>query len=256
MYKRSVLLHKTSRRHQARRLVVGSHVIMVRIHPPSPTTNLPSQQTLAQCHEVIDTLGQQLAQLREQVAWLQERVKLDSRNSSKPPSSDVAGTSRPRRASERKRGGQPGHKGTYRVLLDGGRGRCGARPAAARGVRVRRADRAGSGAAARAVTCAAGWNRRCAPGWAPVRCPRCCPAAERAGRAHFTSSRCGSCFLVGEACREVWGSACQGGEVNTYGVASRCELSACVPQPVWPNGAGAMRPAGRRPDASALLSDG
>ncbi|NZD48152.1 DUF6444 domain-containing protein, partial [Sphaerotilus sulfidivorans] len=62
--------------------------------PPSPTPEDPpaKPQTLAQCHEVIDTLGQQLAQLREQVAWLQERVKLDSRNSSKPPSSDVAGT--------------------------------------------------------------------------------------------------------------------------------------------------------------------
>ena len=90
--------------------------------PPSPTPeDLPAKpQTLAQCHEVIDTLSQQLAQLREQVAWLQERVKLDSRNSSKPPSSDVAGTSRPRRGSERKRGGQPGHKGTYRTLLDEG----------------------------------------------------------------------------------------------------------------------------------------
>lgn len=93
------------------------------MNPPSSPEpeDLPAKpQTLAQCHEVIDTLGQQLAQLREQVAWLQERVKLDSRNSSKPPSSDVAGTSRPRRSSERKRGGQPGHKGTYRTLLDEG----------------------------------------------------------------------------------------------------------------------------------------
>lgn len=85
---------------------------------PEPEDPPAKPQTLAQCHEVIDTLSQQLAQLREQVAWLQERVKLDSRNSSKPPSSDVAGTSRPRRSSERKRGGQPGHKGTYRTLLD------------------------------------------------------------------------------------------------------------------------------------------
>jgi hypothetical protein len=73
--------------------------------PPTKPDDQPAKpQTLAQCHEVIDTLCQQLAQLREQVAWLQERVKLDSRNSSKPPSSDVAGASRPRRASERKRG--------------------------------------------------------------------------------------------------------------------------------------------------------
>lgn len=40
--------------------------------PSSPESeDLPAKpQTLAQCHEVIDTLGQQLAQLREQVAWL------------------------------------------------------------------------------------------------------------------------------------------------------------------------------------------
>lgn len=90
---------------------------------PAPTTpeNKPAKpQTLAQCHEVIDMLGQELAQLREQVAWLQERVKLDSRNSSKPPSSDVGSTGRPRQASGRKRGAQPGHKGTYRALLDEG----------------------------------------------------------------------------------------------------------------------------------------
>ena len=91
------------------------------IAPPPPPEELPAKPaTLEQCHAVIETLGQELAQLREQVAWLQERVKLDSRNSSKPPSSDVAGTSRPRRSSERKRGGQPGHKGTYRTLLDEG----------------------------------------------------------------------------------------------------------------------------------------
>lgn len=78
--------------------------------------------TLAQCHEVIDTLGRELAQLREQVAWLQERMKLDSRNSSKPPSSDGpasgSGNRAQRRSSSgRTRGAQPGHKGTYRALL-------------------------------------------------------------------------------------------------------------------------------------------
>ena len=47
--------------------------------------------TVAQCHEVIDALTQQVDLLRQQVvqqdeklAVLQERLKLDSKNSSKP----------------------------------------------------------------------------------------------------------------------------------------------------------------------------
>ena len=75
--------------------------------------------TLQACHEVIDLLALQFAQLREQVALLQERVKLDSRNSSKPPSSDGPGQGNraQRRASQRKRGAQKGHPGAYRALL-------------------------------------------------------------------------------------------------------------------------------------------
>ena len=36
--------------------------------------------TLLQCHEVIDALTLEVAQLRQQMALLQERLKLDSRN--------------------------------------------------------------------------------------------------------------------------------------------------------------------------------
>jgi len=55
--------------------------------------------TLAQCHEVIAGLSMQVELQREQLvqrdellAVLQERLKLDSRNSSKPPSSDGPGS--------------------------------------------------------------------------------------------------------------------------------------------------------------------
>lgn len=74
--------------------------------------------TVAQCHEVIDLLAQHIAALQEQLAVLQERVKLDSRNSSKPPSSDgpAGGNRAQRRASLRKRGAQKGHPGTFRAL--------------------------------------------------------------------------------------------------------------------------------------------
>lgn len=81
---------------------------------------LGKPQTVAQCHEVIDALMRLVADLQQQVAWLQERVKLDSKTSSKPPSSDGPGSGNrvQRRASGRKRGAQKGHPGSYRALLE------------------------------------------------------------------------------------------------------------------------------------------
>jgi transposase len=66
-----------------------------------------------ECHAVI-------ALLMERVKWLQERVNLDSNNSSKPPSSNGPGQMKrvQRQASQRKRGAQPGHKGHTRAMLD------------------------------------------------------------------------------------------------------------------------------------------
>lgn len=70
-------------------------------------------QTVPECHAVI-------TQLIERVKLLEERVSLDSNNSSKPPSSNGPGQMNraQRRASERRRGAQPGHKGHTRALLD------------------------------------------------------------------------------------------------------------------------------------------
>jgi transposase len=70
-------------------------------------------QTVPECHAVI-------ALLLERVKLLEERVNLDSNNSSKPPSSNGPGSMNraQRRASVRKRGAQPGHKGHVRALLD------------------------------------------------------------------------------------------------------------------------------------------
>jgi len=70
-------------------------------------------QTVPECHAVI-------AQLLERVKLLEERVNLDSNNSSKPPSSNGPGhmNRAQRRASDRKRGAQPGHKGHTRAMLD------------------------------------------------------------------------------------------------------------------------------------------
>jgi len=57
------------------------------------------------------------------LAVLQQRLKLDSKNSSKPPSSvgPSSGNRAKRRASQRKRAAQKGHKGSSSALLDGSR---------------------------------------------------------------------------------------------------------------------------------------
>jgi transposase len=81
------------------------------------------QLTLPECREVIGHLAAQVNELQALVAVLQERLKLDSKNSSKPPSSDGPGSGgnrAQRRASERARGAQKGHKGSFRALLDEG----------------------------------------------------------------------------------------------------------------------------------------
>jgi len=88
----------------------------------SPTEPAPdaAASTLARCLEIIAAQAGEITQLREEMALLQERLKLDSRNSSKPPSSNGPGSGgnrAQRRASERARGAQKGHKGTSRAML-------------------------------------------------------------------------------------------------------------------------------------------
>jgi transposase len=59
-----------------------------------------------------------LEQLQQEVARLSERVNQNSQNSSKPPSSDPPAVKRkpPTKKGQRKRGGQPGHRGKGRKL--------------------------------------------------------------------------------------------------------------------------------------------
>jgi transposase len=70
--------------------------------------------------ELVWQLLQQSEQLQQRIAALEERLNQNSRNSSKPPSSDPPTTSReayPKRTpSGRKVGGQPGHVGHTRPL--------------------------------------------------------------------------------------------------------------------------------------------
>src|SRR6266508_5009361 len=63
----------------------------------------------------------QTVALQERVRDLEARLAQDSSNSSRPPSSDPpqapAKVKRPVPPPERKRGGQPGHRGSFRALL-------------------------------------------------------------------------------------------------------------------------------------------
>ena len=65
----------------------------------------------------IDAQDKEIARLTIRVSELEARLKTNSTNSSKPPSSDPPGMQRSKAApSKRKRGGQPGHDGHFRLM--------------------------------------------------------------------------------------------------------------------------------------------
>ncbi len=78
---------------------------------------------IRELEEQVAALMAQVAALSKQVAELTEKLGQNSRNSHLPPSSDPpggagkAGGGKPRSKSERKRGGQRGHRGTRRELV-------------------------------------------------------------------------------------------------------------------------------------------
>lgn len=77
-------------------------------------------QTPPAVQEFVLALVAHVQVLETELATLHERVNRNSRNSSKPPSSDgpdVPSKPRQRAKSKRKRGAQPGHKGTARKLV-------------------------------------------------------------------------------------------------------------------------------------------
>src|SRR3954471_11057631 len=68
---------------------------------------------------VLDSVNGRVLELEQRVSDLEARLKLNSTNSSKPPSSDPIGLKRrpPTPPSGRKRGGQPGHRRALRRLV-------------------------------------------------------------------------------------------------------------------------------------------
>ena len=80
----------------------------------------PRPPTLEAAQAVIDVLWDTLGQLQARILELAEQLRLTSRHSSKPPSSE--GPAVERRYPEwqrrgRRRGGQPGHPGVNRALV-------------------------------------------------------------------------------------------------------------------------------------------
>ena len=86
---------------------------------PEPLWKTASPEVQAAVLALVEYYEQRLAQLESRVKDLENRLKLNSTNSSKPPSSDPIGLKRkpPSPPSKKKRGGQPGHPKTHRALV-------------------------------------------------------------------------------------------------------------------------------------------
>lgn len=71
--------------------------------------------------QTVPPLQGQIKQLQGRIVQLEEQLHQNSRNSSKPPSSDLAGVKKPppKAKGHRKQGGQPGHVGRGRTLKPG-----------------------------------------------------------------------------------------------------------------------------------------
>lgn len=93
----------------------------------------PKPSTIEECHLLIDALctfcgklskevellKQEVVVLKKQNAELQEKLNTNSKNSSKPPSTDFKKKKKNKnhKSSGRSPGGQPGHKGNFRQLV-------------------------------------------------------------------------------------------------------------------------------------------
>lgn len=86
---------------------------------PLIAENARLREVIRKQAELIVRQQEQITTLLQRVAVLEEQLRKNSQNSSKPPSSDLPSVDRQRKksATGRKRGGQPGHKGKKRELL-------------------------------------------------------------------------------------------------------------------------------------------
>jgi transposase len=86
---------------------------------PAPLWNTVPPEAQVAILALVDSLTGRITELEQRIGDLEARLKLNSTNSSKPPSSDPIGFKRkpPTPPSGRKRGGQPGHPRAQRRLV-------------------------------------------------------------------------------------------------------------------------------------------
>src|SRR3954467_15626050 len=86
---------------------------------PEPLWNTVPPEAQIAILAVLDSVNGRVLELKRRISDLEARLKPNSTNSSKPPSSDPIGLKRkpPARPSGRKRGGQPGHRRRLRSLV-------------------------------------------------------------------------------------------------------------------------------------------
>src|SRR4051795_2787962 len=86
---------------------------------PEPLWNTVPPEAQTALLAVLDSVNRRVLELEQRVNDLEARLKLNSTNSSKPPSSDPIGLKRkpPTPRSGKKRGGQAGHRKAYRPLV-------------------------------------------------------------------------------------------------------------------------------------------
>src|SRR5882757_9181960 len=86
---------------------------------PAPLWDTLSPEAQVAILALVDSLKGRIAELEQRLGDLEARLKLNSTNSSKPPSSDPIGLKRrpPAPPSKKKRGGQPGHRKARRTLV-------------------------------------------------------------------------------------------------------------------------------------------
>ena len=84
------------------------------------STPEPVRAYIIQLEQIISQLQQRLEQIEKRTEKLEMRTKMNSQNSSKPPSSDSPFNKQKNKTqkSKRKRGGQKGHKGHKQHMLE------------------------------------------------------------------------------------------------------------------------------------------
>ncbi len=102
-----------------RNLWFNKGMLQKKVVLPQTVSEQDWKETPASVQEMVLSLIERVQKLEEKILSLEEPIKQNSKNSSKPPSSDgpaVPPTSQKKKG-ERKKGGQPGHKGTTRKLV-------------------------------------------------------------------------------------------------------------------------------------------